>query len=61
MGIEWAIENRAVFDFLAHPACLSAMDPEFRTIELICDLVNKAGDRAALVNLEAIAAQKKVP
>ena len=54
-AVMWAIENRAVFDFLAHPACLYAMDPEFRAIELICDLVKKAGDKAALVNLEAIA------
>jgi peptidoglycan/xylan/chitin deacetylase (PgdA/CDA1 family) len=59
LGVEWAIEKRAVFDFLAHPACLSAMDPEFRTIELICEMVEKAGDRAALVNLDAIAARAK--
>src|SRR5205814_3684164 len=45
LGVEWAIENRAVFDFLSHPACLYAMDPEFRAIELICELVKKAGDR----------------
>ncbi len=54
-AVTWAIENRAVFDFLAHPACLSTMDPEFRAIELICHLVRQAGDRAALVNLETIA------
>jgi len=59
MGVEWAIEKQAVFDFLAHPACLSAMDPEFRVIELICELVGKAGNRASLVNLETIAAQAK--
>jgi hypothetical protein len=54
LGVEWAIANRAVFDFLSHPAVLSAMDPEFRAIDLICDLVEKSGNRAALVNLEAI-------
>ena len=59
MGVEWAIENRAVFDFLAHPACLGAMDPEFRTIDLICELVGRAGDRAALVDLDTVAAQMK--
>jgi len=32
LSVEWAIENRAVFDFLSHPAVLSAMDPEFRAI-----------------------------
>ena len=60
-GVEWAIENRAVFDFLAHPAVLYPSDPEFRTIELICELVAKAGNRAALVNLETIAQQVKKP
>ena len=54
-AVTWAIENRAVFDFLSHPSCLYAMDPEFRAIELICELVRKAGDRAALVDLSEIA------
>lgn len=54
---EWAIKNRSVFDFLGHPAVLSAMDPEFKTIDLICDLVKRAGDRAAIVELGTIAQQ----
>jgi peptidoglycan/xylan/chitin deacetylase (PgdA/CDA1 family) len=54
-GVEWAIEHRAVFDFLGHPSCLYVADPEFRTIDLICELVHRAGDKAALVNLNAIA------
>ena len=58
-GVEWAIEHRAVFDFLAHPAVLSAMDPEFRAIDLICDLVEKSGNRASLVNLQTIADRAK--
>ena len=49
----WAIEHRAVFDFLGHPSCLYVADPDFRPIDLICDLVRKAGDRAALVGLDA--------
>ena len=53
--VEWTIENRAVFDFLAHPSCLYVVDPEFRAIDLICDLVRKAGPRAALVDLGTIA------
>lgn len=60
LGVEWAIENRAVYDFLAHPAVLYAKDPEFKAIELICDLVKKAGDRAAIVDLDVIAAQTKL-
>jgi len=54
-AVTWAIENRGVFDFLGHPSCLYVTDPEFRAIELICYLVGKAGDRAALVDLDTIA------
>ena len=54
-SVMWAIENRAVFDFLGHPSCLYVTDPEFRTIDLICDLVRTSGNRAALVDLSAIA------
>lgn len=57
LAVEWAIEKRAVFDFLAHPSCLGVIDPEFRTIELICDLVKRAGDGAALADLDTIAAR----
>lgn len=58
-GVEWAIENRAVFDFLGHPSCLYVVDPEFKTIELICELVKKAGDKAAIVDLDTIARSVK--
>ncbi|MFM7056681.1 MAG: polysaccharide deacetylase family protein [Planctomycetota bacterium] len=54
--VQWTIENGAVFDFLAHPSCLYVVDPEFRAIELICELVREAGDRAAIVDLNSIAA-----
>ena len=54
-SVEWAIENRAVFDFLAHPSCLYVVDPEFKTIDLICDVVSKAGNRAEIVDLTTIA------
>jgi peptidoglycan/xylan/chitin deacetylase (PgdA/CDA1 family) len=54
-GVTWAIEHRAVYDFLSHPSCLYVTDPEFRSIELICDLVDKAGDRAKIVDLGTIA------
>ena len=56
MAVEWVIEKGAVFDFLGHPSCLYVTDPEFQTIGLICDLVNKAGPRGSLVSLEKIAA-----
>jgi hypothetical protein len=55
LALEWAIEHRAVFDFLCHPSCIGVMDPEFRTMDLICDMVQKAGDRATFVDLETIA------
>jgi hypothetical protein len=40
-----------------HPACLSAVDPEFKAIDLICDLVHKAGDPVAIVGLDRFAAK----
>lgn len=54
-SVTWAIENRAVFDFLAHPSCLYVVDPEFRSIELICKLVQDSGGKAELVDLNKIA------
>jgi hypothetical protein len=54
-AVTWAIDNGAVFDFLAHPSCLGVVDPEFKTLDLICDLVQAAGDGAELVTLDAIA------
>jgi hypothetical protein len=59
LGVEWAIDNKAAFDFLGHPSCLYVTDPEFKTIELICDLVKKAGDKAALVDLGVLAQRAK--
>lgn len=54
-AITWTIENGAVFDFLAHPSCLGVVDPEFRAIDLICDLVQNAGTAAELATLDQIA------
>ncbi len=57
--VAWTIENKATFDFLAHPSCLGVVDPEFKTIDLICDLVAAAQDSAELVDLDRIAASHK--
>ncbi len=54
-SVEWAIEHRAVFDFLAHPSCLYVADPEFKAVQLICELVNQHRDRATIVGLDTIA------
>jgi hypothetical protein len=55
-AVDWAIAERAVFDFLAHPSCLVVEDPEFATIRLICDRVARAGAAAAqLTSLDRIA------
>jgi hypothetical protein len=59
LGVEWAIEHRATYDYLSHPSVLYPMDPGFTTIDLICDLVKKAGKRAALVDLDTIALRAK--
>jgi hypothetical protein len=55
LGVEWALDNKAVFDFLGHPSCLYVTDPDFKTIDLIRDLVKKAGKKAALVDLGVLA------
>jgi peptidoglycan/xylan/chitin deacetylase (PgdA/CDA1 family) len=57
LALEWVLDNRAVFDFLAHPSCLYVLDPELKAIELICRMTRKAGARAALVDLRDIAAR----
>ena len=54
-AVEWAIDRRATFDFLGHPSCLYVVDPKLTAVGLICDLVKKAGDKAALVDLDTIA------
>src|SRR5262245_47101079 len=55
LAMEWTIEHKAVFDFLAHPSCLLATDPKFQAVELICDLVRGAGSKAQIVDLATIA------
>jgi peptidoglycan/xylan/chitin deacetylase (PgdA/CDA1 family) len=59
LSVTWAIEHRAVFDFLGHPSCLYVTDPEFRAVDLICELVRKAGPKAAIVGLDTIAARAR--
>lgn len=54
-AVEHCIERRLVFDFLAHPSCLGVVDPECRTVEMICDLVAKHRERVELTDLETIA------
>ena len=55
-GLGWAIENGKDYDFLSHPSCLYVTDPKFRAIDLICEMVNSAKDKAELVDLDAVAA-----
>lgn len=55
LAVDWAIENRQVFDFLAHPSCLVVEDPKLESVQLLCDLVHAAGDRAEMCDLAAIA------
>ncbi|HJT32920.1 MAG TPA: polysaccharide deacetylase family protein [Pirellulales bacterium] len=56
-AVEWAIETKSVFDFLAHPSCLVVEDPEFESVRLICDLVHQAHGGAEIVDLTALAAR----
>ncbi len=54
-GVEWAIENRACYDFLAHPSCLYVVDPKFQAIDLLCELVERSQSRAKLATLDDLA------
>lgn len=58
-GLTWCIEHGAVYDFLGHPSCLYVADPEFRVVDLICELVEQAGGRACLATLDQIAQHVK--
>jgi peptidoglycan/xylan/chitin deacetylase (PgdA/CDA1 family) len=55
LAMEWVIQRGAVFDFLAHPSCLGVVDPQFRAIDLICDLVDQSNGKAEIVTLDVIA------
>jgi peptidoglycan/xylan/chitin deacetylase (PgdA/CDA1 family) len=59
LAVEEAIRTGGVFDFLAHPSCLLVEDPAFETVKLICDLVKDAGEKAAIVGVDAIAERGK--
>lgn len=54
-ALEHCLDHGLVFDFLAHPSCLGVVDPECRTVEMICDLVTARRERAALTDLDAVA------
>jgi peptidoglycan/xylan/chitin deacetylase (PgdA/CDA1 family) len=60
-ALDRTIETGGVFDFLGHPSCLVVVDPEFRTIELICERVKKAGARAEFSDLEKVAQSLRGP
>lgn len=49
------IERGWAFDFLGHPSCLLVTDPEFRTIDLLCRLVQESGGQAQFADLDALA------
>lgn len=59
MNVEYVIAQGMTFDFLCHPSVIGVMDPEFKTIDMICDIVEKAGDRAALVDLATMSRRAK--
>ena len=57
--VGWAIENHAVFDLLTHPSIMYVEDPKFQSYELICDMVQASGGKAAIVGLDVIAERAK--
>ncbi len=58
-ALDHVLATGGVYDFLAHPSCLGVVDPHFRTLDLICDRVQKAGDRAAFADLDTVARRLK--
>jgi peptidoglycan/xylan/chitin deacetylase (PgdA/CDA1 family) len=54
MNLEWVIRQGAVFDFLSHPAVLSATDPNFHAIDLICETVESFAAKAEFATLDDI-------
>ncbi|MCX6622635.1 MAG: polysaccharide deacetylase family protein [Acidobacteria bacterium] len=49
--VEWSIEHSAVFDLLLHPSCIGVVDPEQKTLELVCRLVRESRGKAVLATL----------
>ena len=60
LSVEWAIRERAAFAFLSHPSVLYVKDPEFRAVEMICDLARQAGNRAVLTDMATIGQRAKL-
>lgn len=54
-AIDWAIETGSTYDFLCHPSCMLVEDPDFEVVKQICEQVDRAGDRAEIVALGAMA------
>ncbi len=54
-SVQWAIDHGAAFDFLGHPSCLYVTDPKFETIDMICQMVGDAGEKAETVDLNRLA------
>jgi len=53
--LDWTIERGQTFDFLAHPSCIGVVDPELKTLSMICRKVREAKGRAVLATLDDIA------
>ena len=54
-AITWTIEKGSVFDLLTHPSVLVVMDPKFEALEMVCDMIEEAGNDARLVALDELA------
>lgn len=53
--LDWTIERGQTFDFLGHPSCIGVVDPEMKTLNMICRKVRTSNGRATLVTLNDIA------
>ncbi len=60
LAMKRVIDQRGVYDFLCHPSVIGVMDPNFRAIDLICDLVDQSNGAAEIVSLDVIAKRARI-
>ena len=60
IGLEWAIENSAVYVLLGHPSCLLVADPRMEALNLVCSLVSESRGKVAIVEMGTIAQRARL-
>jgi hypothetical protein len=53
--IDLTIERGGTFDLLSHPSCIGVVDPQLKTLSMICRKVRESKGRALLTTLNDVA------